>query len=85
MSGLIYVHTFIAIFISAISASMASSLAVDASAWHEEQQELDFGFVGAGPASISSLSEETFGDRFENDRVLEVDCLLKVQIIFPRM
>ena len=64
-----------AIFISAISASMASILAVDASAWHEEQQELDF---GAGPASISSLSEETFVDRFENDRVLEVDCLLKV-------
>ena len=54
---------------------MASSLAADASAWHEEQQELDFGFVGAGPASISSLSEETFVDRFENDRVLEVDCL----------
>ena len=78
MSGLIYVNTFIAIFISAISASMASSLAADASAWHEEQQELDFGFVGAGPASISSLSEETFVDRFENDRVLEVDCLLKV-------
>ena len=72
-------HTFIAIFISAISASMASSLAVDASAWHEEQQELDVGcLVGAAPASISSLSEETFGDRFENDRVLEVDCLLKV-------
>ena len=78
MSGLIYVNTFIAIFISAISASMASSLAVDASAWHEEQQELDFGFARAGPASISSLSEETFVDRFENDRVLEVDCLLKV-------
>ena len=71
-------HTFIAIFISAISASMASSLAVDASAWHEEQQELNFGFVGDAPASISSLSEETFVDRFENDRVLEVDCLLKV-------
>ena len=71
-------HTFIAIFISAISASMASSLAVDAGAWHEEQQELDFGFARAGPASISSLSEETFVDRFENDRVLEVDFLLKV-------
>ena len=57
---------------------MASSLAVDASAWHEEQQELDFGFVGDAPASISSLSEEPFVDRFENDRVLEVDFLLKV-------
>ena len=50
--------TFIAFFSSAISASMASSLTLEARALHDLQQEVSSTFTP--PASTSSLSEETF-------------------------
>ena len=50
--------TFIAFFSSAISASMASSLTLEARALQDLQQEVSSTFTP--PASTSSLSEETF-------------------------
>ena len=51
--------TFIAVFSSAISASMASSLTLEERALHDLQHELS-STTFAPPASTSSLSEETF-------------------------